>query len=58
MCEHVTPQLTTVEQPIFKLGEDTAKLLLSSLQNPKQERTEKVLAVDLIKRFSTARVSS
>lgn len=58
MCEYVTPQLTTVAQPIFKLGEETAKLLLSRLQNPTQERTEKVLAVDLIKRFSTARLSS
>ncbi|HLQ40192.1 MAG TPA: substrate-binding domain-containing protein [Tetragenococcus sp.] len=54
MCEFVTPQLTTVAQPIFELGQQTAELLLERIHQPQKAWEEKMLAVKLSKRFSTA----
>lgn len=54
MCEYVTPQLTTVAQPIVELGETTATLLLERIHQPEKNWEEKQLPVKLIERFSTA----
>lgn len=54
MCEYVTPQLTTIAQPIFELGQVTAQLLLERIQFPEKNWEEKKLPVKLMKRFSTA----
>ncbi|MEG0372464.1 MAG: substrate-binding domain-containing protein [Enterococcus sp.] len=56
MCEYVTPQLTTIAQPIYELGQTTAELLLKRIQEPEKDWEELMLAVQLIKRFSTARL--
>lgn len=54
MCEYVTPQLTTIAQPIYELGQTTAALLLERVEQPVKDWEEKTLPVKLIKRFSTA----
>lgn len=54
MCEYVTPQLTSVAQPIYELGQTTAELLLERIQFPEKDWEEKTLPVQLKKRFSTA----
>lgn len=54
MCEYVTPQLTTIAQPILELGQTTAEMLLERIRHPEKEWEEKTLTVRLIKRFSTA----
>lgn len=54
MSEFVTPQLTTVAQPIFELGQQSAELLLDRIKHPEKEWEEKTLPVELIQRFSTA----
>ncbi|WP_238137420.1 hypothetical protein [Staphylococcus aureus] len=41
-------------QPIFELGQTSAKLLLDRIQFPEKEWEEKRLPVRLEKRFSTA----
>ena len=56
MCEYVTPQLTTIAQPIYELGQTTANLLLERVEQPEKNWEEKTLPVQLIKRFSTARL--
>lgn len=53
MCEYVKPKLTTIAQPIFELGQSTARLLLERIQAPKKEWVEKLLPVRLEKRSST-----
>lgn len=53
MCEYVTPALTTVAQPIFELGQETAKLLLARIDQPDQEWQHKILPVNIINRLST-----
>lgn len=53
MCEYVTPPLTTIAQPIYELGQQTAELLLDRIENPKKERVIKKLPVNIINRFST-----
>ena len=53
MAEYVTPELTTIGQPIFELGQETAHMLLSRIDMPDQEWQHKKLPVTLIKRFST-----
>ncbi|MFC6182470.1 ribose utilization transcriptional repressor RbsR [Lactiplantibacillus daowaiensis] len=57
MCEYVTPQLTTIAQPIFELGQVTAKILLSRIQTPDQPWDERRLPVKLIERNSTAHLN-
>lgn len=53
MSEYVTPQLTTIAQPINEIGETTAALLLERIRNPQKNWEEKMLPVSLKKRFST-----
>lgn len=53
MCEYVTPQLTTVAQPVFELGQTTAELLLERIKQPEKEWEEKMLTVHLVERQST-----
>lgn len=54
MSEYVTPQLTTIAQPIYELGQTTAELLLERIEQPSKDWEEKTLPVQLIQRFSTA----
>lgn len=53
MCEYVTPTLTTIAQPIYELGQQTAQMLLQRISAPNEEWHNKKLPVNLIKRFST-----
>ncbi|MEG2254114.1 MAG: substrate-binding domain-containing protein [Vagococcus sp.] len=53
MCEYVTPTLTTIAQPIYELGQQTALMLLERINQPKEEWQNKTLPVTLIKREST-----
>jgi len=57
MCEYVTPQLTTIAQPIFELGQVTAEILLARIKNPDQPWDERRLPVKLIERKSTAHLN-
>lgn len=54
MCEYVKPQLTTIAQPIYELGQTTAELLLDRIAQPEKNWEEQTLPVQLIQRFSTA----
>ncbi len=51
MCEYIKPKLTTIAQPIFELGQTSAKLLLDRIQFPEKEWEEKRLPVRLEKDF-------
>ncbi|GEP19855.1 ribose utilization transcriptional repressor RbsR [Pediococcus argentinicus] len=53
MCEYMQPQLTTIAQPIFELGQTTAELLLERISNSDKEWEEKHLPVQMIERNST-----
>ncbi|ETY74801.1 ribose utilization transcriptional repressor RbsR [Lactiplantibacillus fabifermentans] len=57
MSQYVSPQLTTVAQPIFELGQTTAKLLLARIENPTTPWVERQLPVKLMLRNSTARLN-
>lgn len=57
MCEYVVPQLTTIAQPIFELGQTTAKMLIDRIEKPNKQWEEELLPVQLVKRFSTARLN-
>ncbi|MDT2830464.1 LacI family DNA-binding transcriptional regulator [Vagococcus carniphilus] len=56
MCKYVTPPLTTIAQPIYELGQQTAELLLERIEHPEQEKVVKKLPVNLINRFSTRQI--
>jgi len=58
MSQYVTPQLTTIAQPIFELGQTTANQLLARVAEPQQPWEEYHLPVKLIKRNSTTRLNS
>jgi len=49
----VRPPLTTVEQPIRKMGERSVELLLSLIRGDKAEPTHITLATNLVIRHST-----
>ncbi|MBO0437132.1 ribose utilization transcriptional repressor RbsR [Vagococcus fluvialis] len=53
MCEYVSPTLTTIAQPIYELGQQTAEMLLKRINEPTEEWRNKKLPVNIIKRFST-----
>ena len=53
MSEYVTPPLTTIAQPIFELGQETARMLLERINQPDEEWQHKILPVNIKKRFST-----
>ena len=50
--EYTTPGLTTVRQPISMKGELAVDLLIENIENPKMERMDKVLQVELVERGS------
>lgn len=54
MCTYVTPQLTTIAQPITKIGQLSAQLLVKRIDEPTKKWEEILLSVELIKRTSTA----
>ena len=54
MCEIVTPQLTTIAQPTFELGQRTAEVLLHRIQEPERAKVIETLPVHLVIRDSTA----
>lgn len=51
MCEYIKPKLTTIAQPIFELGQTSAKLLLDRIQFPEKRMGRKRLPVRLEKDF-------
>ena len=57
MCQYVVPQLTTIAQPIFELGQTTANQLLDRIANPQQPWEEHHLPVKLIERNSTTHLN-
>ncbi|MEN2299986.1 substrate-binding domain-containing protein, partial [Enterococcus faecalis] len=56
MFDYVSPPLTTIPQPVFQLGKTTATLLLERIHQPAKDWEEQTLPVQLIERFSTARL--
>lgn len=54
--EFVTPKLTTIEQPIMKLGETSAKLILNRIHHRDMERQLIDFPVRLVKRSSTSKI--
>lgn len=50
--EYTTPGLTTVRQPISRKGELAVELLIENIENPRMERVDRVLQVELIERES------
>lgn len=51
-----SPSLTTVRQPLRKMGEIAARTLLSRIENPEQSLPEILIEPELVVRRSTARV--
>lgn len=51
--ETTTPTLTTMQQPIYKLGVRAAQILLDHINNPNHDIIQEQLDVTLIKRDST-----
>lgn len=49
----VYPQLTTVEQPLFRMGKTAAKLILEKIQDPLSPNRSVVLDADIKMRAST-----
>lgn len=58
LAEYVTPKLTTIEQPILKLGETSAQLILKRINDLNMERQLVDVPVKLVERESTARPHS
>lgn len=54
ICRYMVPSLTTIAQPVYELGEEAARLLLSRLKHPDKPWVHKRLPVQLITRDSTA----
>lgn len=52
--EYVSPQLTTIHQPILELGKVAAKMLLNKINDQSQEQLQK-FPVKLVVRHSTAK---
>ncbi|MCZ8511822.1 GntR family transcriptional regulator [Paenibacillus filicis] len=55
-AEHAALPLTCVEQQEYRLGEEAAKLLISNMESPGQERKMTLIPTRFIKRSSTAPV--
>lgn len=54
--EYVSPQLTTIRQPILDLGMGAAKMLLNKIHSDQQQEQIQRFPVELIQRQSTASV--
>ena len=52
----MTPALTTVRQPIARIGEEAVALAIRLTQNPSLEPVQRILPVELVVRASTAPV--
>lgn len=55
MAPYINPSLTTVRQPLFKMGEIAARSLLSQIKNSEEYVAEILIAPELVVRKSTAR---
>jgi len=55
LCKHTSPQLTTIQQPIYKMGEQAAILLIAQIENQLQEKesSSHSFPVELIQRGTT-----
>jgi DNA-binding LacI/PurR family transcriptional regulator len=51
--ELLQPSLTSIDQPGFEMGVESAKLIMERIKNPKKENAKKVLKSQLIIRNST-----
>lgn len=54
--EYVSPQLTTIRQPIMDLGIGAAKMLLNKIHSDQEQEQIQRFPVELVQRQSTARV--
>lgn len=54
LCRYVTPELTTIAQPITEIGRLSAQLLIKRIEEIEKDWEEITLPVSLIKRSSTA----
>jgi LacI family transcriptional regulator len=54
-AEHVSPQLTTIEQPLADMGREAARMLLAMIQEPNRPYQRVELPTRLIERASTRR---
>lgn len=55
-AEHVSPQLTTIEQPLADMGREATRMLLAMIQDPERPYQRVELPTRLIVRASTRRV--
>lgn len=55
LAEYVSPKLTTVSQPVFKMGQVAFKLLLDRINNPHAPAQRVKLPVELVIRDSSQR---
>jgi LacI family transcriptional regulator len=51
---HYTPSLTTVRQPLLKMGETAARTLIDELEGDVKEMPEILIEPELVVRKSTA----
>lgn len=56
-AEHVSPQLTTVQQPLADMGREAARMLLALVQEPERPYRRVELPTQLIVRASTRALS-
>ena len=57
MSEHMHPPLTTLRQPIYKIGEMLCEMLVKSLTGEPLEQTQVILQPKLVVRQSTGAAS-
>lgn len=50
------PTLTTIRQPLYNLGVETVKLLISQIQNPGAKREKRIFYPELVVRNSTQKL--
>lgn len=58
LSEYMTPPLTTIRQPIYRIGEVAAELLLKNIQNPTEKLEDRLLDISLINRSSTKSIDN
>jgi LacI family transcriptional regulator len=57
-AEHVSPQLTTIEQPLADMGREATRMLLALIQDPECPYRRVELPTSLVVRASTRRIPS
>ena len=55
-AEHVSPQLTTIEQPLADMGREASRMLLAMIHNPERPYQRVELPTRLVVRASTRRI--